>query len=130
MKDVAESVDSMLNFMFDTPGCYEENKMPALDIQINVNHEENERIDYNFFEKPTKNPRVILSDSAINSSSKRTILTQECLRRMRNTKLELGEKIRNKHLNDFMVKMKNSGYNEKYRMEILDSATKALDKML
>ena len=130
MKDVAESVDSMLKFTFDTPCSYKENKMPALDIKVNVNHEENERIDYEFFEKATKNPKVILSDSAISSSSKRTILTQECLRRMRNTKIELGEKIRNKHLNDFMVKLKNSGYNEKYRMEILDSATKAFDKRL
>ena len=49
---------------------------------------------------------------------------------MRNTKIDLGEDIRNKHLNDYMVKLKNSGYNAKYRKEILDSATKAFDKML
>ena len=49
---------------------------------------------------------------------------------MRNTKIDLGEEIRNKHLNDYMVKLKNSGYNAKYRKEILDSATKAFDKML
>ena len=49
---------------------------------------------------------------------------------MSNTKVDLGEEIRNKPLNDFMVKLKNSGYNAKYRKEILDSATKAFDKML
>ena len=49
---------------------------------------------------------------------------------MRNTKVDLGEEIKNKHLNDFMTKLKNSGYNAKYRKEILDSATKAFEKML
>ena len=49
---------------------------------------------------------------------------------MRNTKIELGEKVRNGYLNDFMLKLKNSGYNMKYRMEILDSATKAFLKMV
>ena len=82
------------------------------------------------YEKPTKNPKVILADSAISSASKRTILTQECIRMLRNTKVELGEKCRNKHLSNFMVKLKNSGYGEKYRKEILDSALKGFNKML
>ena len=104
--------------------------MPALDIKVSINEGENNRIDYEFFEKPTKNPRVILADSALNGVSKRTILTQECLRRIRNTKVELGEEVRNVHLNNFMLKLKNSGYSEKYRKEILDSAAKAFEKML
>ena len=130
LKDVAEAVDKMLKFTIDTPCNHSNGKMPALDIQVRINRVENCRIDYEFFEKPTKNPKVILSDSALSTSSKRTILTQECLRRMRNTKVELGSKIRNGYLNDFMLKLKNSGYSKKYRMEILDSATKAFNKML
>ena len=130
LQEVANSVDEMIKFTHDTPCSYEDKKMPALDIKVNVNEEMENRIDYEFFEKPTKNPRVLLADSAINSASKRTILTQECLRRMRNTKVELGEICRNKYLNDFMVKLKNSGYNEKFRKEILDSAWKAFEKML
>ena len=57
------------------------------------------RINYEFFEKPTKIPKILLAESAINSRSKRTILTQECLRRFRNTKIELDESVRNEHLN-------------------------------
>ena len=93
LKDVAEAVDPMLKFTIDTPCNYSEGKMPALDIKVNVNEEQHNRIDYEFFEKPTKNPKLILSDSALSTSAKRTILTQECLRRMRNTKVELGEKV-------------------------------------
>ena len=130
LKDIAESIDEMLKFTFDTPCNYEDGKMPALDIKVNVNKEMKNRIDFEFYEKPTKNPKVILADSAINSASKRTILTQECLRRLRNSKVELGEEIRNMHLNNFMLKLKNSGYNKKYRMEILNSAVMAFEKML
>ena len=49
---------------------------------------------------------------------------------MRNTKVELGEEIRNVHLNNFMLKLKNSGYSAKFRKEVLDSASKAFEKML
>ena len=47
---------------------------------------------------------------------------------MLNTKVELGDNCKNEHLNNFMVKLKNSGYNVKYRREISDSATKAFEK--
>ena len=49
---------------------------------------------------------------------------------MRNTKVELGEHHRNEHLNDFMAKLKNSGYSEKYWKDILDSGYKGFEKML
>ena len=88
------------------------------------------RINYEFFEKPTKIPKILLAESAINSRSKRTILTQECLRRFRNTKIELDESVRNEHLNRFMVKMKNAGYSQTYRMEILNRAFNAFEKMV
>ena len=84
----------------------------------------------NFFEKPTINPKILMADSAINAKSKRTILTQECLRHIRNTKIELGDAVRNDHLNRFMIKMKNSGYSKNYRIQILNSALNAFEKMV
>ena len=81
-------------------------------------------------EKSWLNPKVILADSALSLSQKRTILTQECLRRLRNTNVQLGPEIQRKHLNNFMLKLKNSGYNQKFRTEILDSALNAFQKML
>ena len=78
--------------------------MPVLDVTVNINKLESNRIDFEFYEKPTRNKRVILEDAAIPPNQKRTILTQECLRRLRNTKLELGEETRTKHLNNFMLK--------------------------
>ena len=70
-----------------------------------------------------------MPDSACPAQQKRTILTQECLRRLRNTKIDLGEDIQNYHLSMFMLKLKNSGHSAKYRKQILESALKGFEKM-
>ena len=126
---IANAIDPMIQLTIETPCNFENSMMPILDVEVKINKEEGNRIDFQFFEKPTKNSKVILADSALNPHAKRTILTQECLRRLRNTKVELGEDVQVKHLNNFMVKLKNSGYDKKYRIEVLDSAMKAFDKM-
>ena len=71
-----------------------------------------------------------MADAALSFATKRTILTQECLRRLRNTKVELGPEVQRKYLNQFMLTLKNSGYNKKFRKEVLDSSLKAFQKML
>ena len=95
-----------------------------------INDNEMNRIDFEHYEKPTKNPRVILASSALSFSKKRTILTQKGFRRLRNTKRELGPEVQKKYLNLFMLSLKKSGYNQKFRKEILDSVLKAYQKMV
>ena len=104
LQQIANQINPMIKFTVDLPSDHEDGKLAVLDLKFRVNKVMKNRIDYEFYSKPTKNPKILLADSAINSSSKRTILTQECLRRIRNTKVELGESVRNKHLNDFMLK--------------------------
>ena len=130
LQQIANQIDPMIKFTIDIPSDHEDGKLAVLDLKLKVNKIMKNRIDYEFYEKPTKNPKILLANSAINSSSKRTILTQECLRRIRNTKVELGVNVRNKHLNDFMLKMKKSGYTQEYRTQILKSALKAFQKMV
>ena len=130
IKEIAEDVDEMIKFTVDYPSNHKSGKIPVLDVQANINKQKQNRLDFEFFEKPSKHKLVILSNSAISSSQKRTILTQECLRRMRNTKIELGNDVQIRYLNEFMVKMKNSGYDAIYRKQILDSAFNAYEKMV
>ena len=128
--EIAQSVDGMIKFTYDIPDNYKDKKVPVLDVKVKINKKEENRIDFEFFEKLTRNKRVILENSALPSNQKRTILTQECLRRLLNTKNELGENVRKEHLNNFMLKLKNSGYSTKFRTEILDSALLAYEKIL
>ena len=44
---------------------------------------------------------------------------------MRNTSIKLGVEVQNKHLEDFMIKLKKSGCSEKFRAEIIKSAKSA-----
>ena len=127
--EIAQSIDGIIKFTYDIPENHTSGKLPVLDVNVNINNKEENRVDFQFFEKPTKNKRVILETSALPANQKRTILTQECLRRLLNTKIELGEEVRKEHLNNFMLKLKNSGYATKYRTEILDSALTAYDKI-
>ena len=130
IQEIANNINPMIKLTVDTPCNHKDGKLPVLDVKVNVNHDENNRIEFEFYQKPTKNPLVILADSALSHSQKRTILTQEGLRRLRNTKVELGPNVQHKHLNNFMLTMKNSGYHEKFRKEILDSTLKAFEKMV
>ena len=78
----------MITFTIDTPCKYSDQKLPMLDIKVNINEKFNNRVDFEFYEKPTNHPQVILAGAAMSSSAKRTILTQECLRIIRNSKVE------------------------------------------
>ena len=130
VQQIANSINPMIKVTVETPCNYKDGKMPVLDIKVKINDNEMNRIDFEHYEKPTKNPRVILASSALSFSKKRTILTQEGLRRLRNTKRELGPAVQQKYLNLFMLSLKKSGYNKKFRKEILDSVLKAYQKMV
>ena len=130
IQQVANSVNPMIQLTAETPCNFENGMLPVLDIKARIIAIEMNRIDFEYYEKPTKNPRVVLASSALSWSKKRTILTQEGLRRLRNTKKELGQEVQIKYLNLFMLNLKKSGYDKKFRKEILDSVLKAHKKMV
>ena len=68
--------------------------------------------------------------SAMPSSMKRTALTQYGLRILRNCKLELEWGAKAEMLSTFMERMRDSGYGERFRREVLESILKGWEKML
>ena len=79
----------MVKLTTDTACNYKDEAIPILDLMVSVNNEENNRIDYQFYEKPTRSKQVLIADAAMSAKAKRNILTQEGLRRLRNTIVEL-----------------------------------------
>ena len=70
-------------------------------------------------------PKLVISaDSALPWVQKRTVLTQECIRRLLNTKKELNCGKKKAILSDFMQALKNSGYTVQFRKEILSAGLK------
>ena len=55
IQEVANSVSPMIRLTVETPCNFENGKLPVLDIKVQINHSEMNRIDFEFFEKPTKN---------------------------------------------------------------------------
>ena len=85
---------------------------------------------WEYFEKEMTTRQMIRESSAIARQQKRTIFTQEVIRRMKNCSPELEVGRRNEFLSDLMQKMKNSGYCEKFRLEVLKSGMKAYNIMV
>ena len=110
----------------DMPSRHVDKQIPILDLKMSL-ADDNELL-FQFFEKDTKNDRVILTSSALNERQKRNIFTQEALRRLRNTSKSFGENVQNSHLDKFMLKLKNSGYSEIFRRDIIASAKAAYQK--
>ena len=123
LTQIANDVDSMISFTFDVPSKNTEKKVPILDL--NVYLDQNGLITHEFYEKPTNSEFVILAKSALSMKTKRTVFTQECLRRMRNTSLHLGPEVSNKFLSQYMLKLQNSGYSKEFRSQIIKSAKHA-----
>ena len=76
-------------------------------------------------------PKLVISaDSALPWVQKRTVLTQECIRRLLNTKKELNCGKKQAILSDFMQALKNSGYTVQFRKEILSAGVKGYNMIL
>ena len=100
-----------------------------LDLKVWLNESDNHKIFYTFYEKTTKSPFVISKTSAMPISKKIECLGQEVFRRLHNVKKELHEEEKVVVLNDFMVKLKMSGYSKNDRYQILRSGINAYEKL-
>ena len=68
MSNLANSVCKMINFSVDTPSMNEDGMMPILDVKVKIGPK-NEVV-HDFYEKPTKNQRVVLASSALSWTPK------------------------------------------------------------
>ena len=89
-----------------------------------------QQIFFEFYTKPMKPQRTILASSANPEQQKRTTLTQECIRRLRNTRKQLSCVRKQEILSDYMQVLKNSGYQNTFRKEILKAGLHGYNKIL
>ena len=79
--------------------------------------------------KTNANFQVMLECSAMPLKVKRTVLTQEVIRILRNCRTDLPWAEKASFLTDLSARMKASGYSEKFREQIIDAGLKGFDKM-
>ena len=91
---------------------------------------EDNKILYQFYEKPMVSKLVIMEQSALSTKVKIQVLAQEVVRRRRNTHMgEKREKV-DEIMTRFMMKLKYSGYNRETRWEILKSGTRRYNRLV
>ena len=124
---MGSSINQDIELTGDTPSLHTSGKMPALDTQLWV---EGGKVLYEFFRKPMANPLVMLQCSAMPAKVKRTTLTQEVVRILKNTSRGLPWETAAGHLSEFSARMLLSGYDEQFRYEVLKAGVDGFKKMV
>ena len=117
IKEIANNISEELKVTYDVESNYSDRKVPILDLKVGINNEN--KIEYHFYQKPMCNKTVILKNSAFSMNQKISSLTQECFRRLHNTSAKINEEIKIQILNEFMQSLHCSGYSENDRLNIL-----------
>ena len=81
-----------------------------------------------FYRNKVTNFLMLMERSAISDRQMRVSLTQEVIRILRNTKEELLASAKNDLLSEFSLRMKLSGYSEKFRLEVMSCGVAGYEK--
>ena len=134
IKTIGEEIHESIKLTCYVPSNYDDNKVPILDIKcwienVNTDTGTSYMILHEHYIKDVSSKMVLHRDSAMSINSKRTILTQECLRILLNCNDKIGWNKIADHLTFFMLRMQASGYDHEFRLEILKSALNAHGKI-
>ena len=103
--------------------------MAVLDMKVWVNEEG--IIMHEHYEKPMSSKKIMHAESAISASCKKSVHTQEVLRRLFNSSRRLDWKIEVAPvITEYMARMMLAGYPEKYLRNTLCRALNIYDKMV
>ena len=132
---MGNSICEIIQLEEDFPSKHDDQKLPILDLKVNVekvqiNGEPRPKLFYRYYRKPMSNWQLIPAESALSASVKRTSLTQYGLRILRNTKLEVPWSEKAEMLSEFSARLRDSGYTERYRQQLIESVLRGWDKML
>ena len=126
VREIGNTIHSNIEIEVDYPEKHEDKKMPLLDLKVWV---EGKRVMHEFYHKTVSSKAMIHRRTAMPTSKKRTIITQEILRVMTRCSPNLEWRDVIPHLNEAMKRVQYSGYNKQFRCEVLKSAINAYKKI-
>ena len=120
VRDIADSVSTMISWTADYPSSNASNRLPILDIETWCEESTTGTLTfYSFYAKPMANPIVIPANSAIPDGVKFSTYRQEAGRILRNTSLHLPWSVKANLLSSFSWRLKQSGYNPSFRAKVI-----------
>ena len=132
---MGNTLEKDIQLTMDIPSANKDKKLPVLDLKMWIEAREGEggekyeEVMYEFYEKSMVSQRVIGKSSALPERVKCTTLAQEVIRILRNTSERIRKERREGQLTNFAVKLKNSGYNERSRKEIILAGIKGFERI-
>ena len=148
---MASSVLNCLNFTHDHPEANPEKRMPVLDTHIWMGTEAREPgvpkewlkeegeilklgamrkvVLHSFYKKPMANRVPNVRESAVPDGHKMATISQEIIRRLKNTSRDLPVQEMERVLKEYMDELILGGYNLEFRVKVLTSAMKGYMKM-
>ena len=135
VQKIGNSIHSSIVLEVDYPSRHEDGKLPILDLKVWVEMRKQEQnqvcvVLHEFYSKDMASKCVINARSALQWSCKRMILTQEVLRILLNCSKELPWEGVVSHVNHMMLRLQYSGYDQKFRTEVVRSALKAYNRLI
>ena len=118
-QDIGNNIFQYIKLTVDSPSNHDDGWMPVLDIKVNVQDKE---ILFCHYRKPMCNSRLILARSALPTKTKMTTAVCEGLRILQNTSPSLGWDFAANQLSELALRLKHSGYREKFREEVIRCA--------
>jgi hypothetical protein len=119
IRQIGDTVYDFIKLTSECPSDNQSGYVPILDLQCKV---VKNRIVHKFYEKPMNTRYCILRKSACGERTKFTTLVQETIRRMRNCCENVPETEKEEILQDWVLKMRRSGYSGRYRQKVLVAA--------
>ena len=112
MRDIANTNSTNNTITVDYPSNHRSGWMPLLDLYVRMKEGE---VDWRFYRKEVASSYFLLNMSAISAKVKRTMLAQEGVRRLRNTKPSKVKEEKVQMMEEMSERMMRSGYPETYR---------------
>ena len=127
IKMIGNKIHKSIQLESDHPTRNEDGKVPILDLKVWINEEN--KVVHEYYMKPVASKAVVNHRSAMPLKDRRTVISQEILRIvLRCSPLLPWERVK-MHIEDYMMRLQFSGYDEKFRKQALRSAAKAYNKI-
>ena len=127
--EIANDIMPCIKMEADWPSKNRDDRLPILDMKVWTDTDGN--VVYSHYEKPMSRKSVLNARSAHPAACKRSVHTQEVLRRIMNCSRRLPWRWETApNVTEYMVRMKEAGYSEGYRRRVLMAAIKIYDQKI
>ena len=122
VRETVKGIAEYLEFTFESGEEYPDKWLPTLNTSLRVSP--SNIIEYKYYEKPTTTNTTIRMATAMSENSKLQCLSNDLVRRLLNTRVELPAKYREELIERYGSKLMTSGYGMEQTRKILLNGVK------